>query len=119
MIELEKRVAVPFEPVLCLAEAGAGGFDQPPESNGMVGLAQVHQFVDQDVLAHGVWHQQEPVVQRDVSARRAGSPARALVADRHFADLQAEPIGQRMELGRQLARGARAQCLFDRRRATC
>src|SRR5437763_231987 len=46
----------------------------------MIRLAQVHQFMNENVFAHIRRHQHQPEVQRDMSAGRTRSPARALIA---------------------------------------
>ena len=105
----EERGAIFFEPSFGLAERGIRLFDEAPEPPRVVALPQVHQFVDQDVLADLGRHEQQAEVQRDVPARRARSPARALVANRNARDDEAVPLGEREKLRRQFDRGPGAQ----------
>ncbi len=49
----------------------------------MVHPAEVHELVNQDVVAHGWRHEDEPPVECDVSVPPARSPPRALIADAH------------------------------------
>src|SRR5215475_15153907 len=78
----EQRCAVLAKPPLGVAKLRARLLDQAPKADGMVRLAQVHQLVDEDVVADVRGHQHEAEVERDVPLRRAGAPPRALVADR-------------------------------------
>src|SRR5687767_13321946 len=52
----------------------------------MVGLLDVHQLVQDDVVAHGSRHLHQPPVEGDGAARRATAPPRSLIANRHAAD---------------------------------
>jgi len=42
---------------------------EPPEVPGVIESSEMHQLVDQDVVADGVRHQHEPPVQTDVAGR--------------------------------------------------
>ena len=55
---------------------------------------QVHQLVDQHVVADGVRHLHQPPVQADVAVARTRSPAPALIADADARDGQAVLRGQ-------------------------
>ncbi len=52
-----------------------------PECRRVIHPLQVHQLVDEHVIADPVRHLQEPPVQADVPARRTRSPTRALIPD--------------------------------------
>ena len=98
------------EPSFRVAEPWAGGLHESPEADRVVWLAQVHQLVNEDVLADFWRHEQETVVERDVAAGRARTPARTLIADGHPAHGETVLRGQREQLRPQLPR-----CLFSQR----
>src|SRR5688500_7913517 len=77
----------------------------------MIEPPEMHQLVDQDVLAHGVGHQDETPVETDVTGWRARSPARSLVPYADARHVQAEMPGEAQKLGGQVARGLPAQFL--------
>ena len=49
----------------------------------MIEALQVHQLMDQHVVANRWRHQNEPPVQRDLAVTATGSPSRALITDAH------------------------------------
>ena len=55
------------QPLACGFVAGAGVRDEAPEMARMIESPQMHQLVDEHVLAHGVGHQDETPVQADVT----------------------------------------------------
>src|SRR6185369_16425420 len=110
---LDQRSPILPEPSFRVAEPRAGGFHQTPEADRVVWLAQVHQIVDEDVLADVRRHEEQTVVERDIAPRRTRSPARALIADGDPADGQAVTRGQREQLRRQFPRGLFSQRLLD------
>ena len=67
---------------------------QTPESARVAGLPKMHQLVDEDVVAHGIRHLHESPVQADRPVRRAGPPARSLIADGHADHGQPMGLGQ-------------------------
>ena len=83
----------------------------------MVHPAQMHELVNEDVVAHRGRHQDEPPIQTDVPVAAAGTPARALVADADARD--GEPVlrRKRQQPRRQLAASPIAQRrpVLDRR----
>lgn len=76
----------------------------------MVQSPQMHQLMEDDVVAHPRRHQDEPPIQADVTVRAAGSPARALIPDADAPHRQLMARRQLDETPRQLDRGARAEC---------
>src|SRR3954451_8211158 len=60
---------------------GAATLDERPEAAGVVRLAQVAQLVHYDVVEHLERREDEAPVEGERASGRAGSPARALVAD--------------------------------------
>ena len=82
---------------------------QLPERRRMIHAPQVHQLVDQHVVADRLRHLHQPPVQADVTAARARSPAPALIADADARDGQAV-------LRRQAPAGARGSSRFARSR---
>ena len=72
-----------FEPFFGDEIFRAGPFDFLPEPGGMVHLAAVHQFMQDDVIAdEGRCLDQSPV-QGNRAVARTGTPAGTLVADGH------------------------------------
>ena len=66
-----------IEEVPILAQPATRGLDvgtcmghEPPEVPGLIEPSEMHQFVDQDVVADGVRHQDQAPVKADVSRRR-------------------------------------------------
>ena len=49
----------------------------------MIEALQVHQLMDQHVIANRRRHQDKPPVQRDLAVAATGSPSRALITDAH------------------------------------
>ena len=83
-----------------------GGCDQEPVGWRMIHPPQVHQLMDEDVIADPRGHQHQAPVQADVTVAPAGSPARALVANADARDDEAVARGQLVEARWKLARGA-------------
>ena len=81
------------EPSFRVAEPWAGGLHESPEADRVVWLAQVHQLVNEDVFADFWRHEQETVVERDVAAGRAGTPARKTGGGGAFRASLLEPPG--------------------------
>src|ERR1039458_9722365 len=79
------------KPGCLLLPAGGGGFELAPELSGMVRDAQVAEFVDDDVTQYCFRHDHQPPVERQVSAGRARSPSRPLVADGDRGELEPQP----------------------------
>lgn len=101
------------QPLTCDLEIRTCLGDEPPESTRVVELPEMHQLVDEHVIAHAVWHQDEAPVQTDVSGWRARAPSRALIAYAHLGDRQAVLGGKAMQPRRKLARRSQPQ-LRDR-----
>lgn len=73
--------AVPPQPVASGAVVGTCFGHQPPVGRRVVHPAEVHQLVDQDVVANPGRHQHQSPVQADVAVRPAGAPARSLITN--------------------------------------
>lgn len=80
-VDSAQRWAVSPQPVARLSVVGTCGSHQSPVRRRMVHPAQVHQLVDQDVIAHRRRHQHQSPVQTDMAITSAGAPPRALIAD--------------------------------------
>jgi hypothetical protein len=89
--------------------AGARVRDETPEVARVIEPPQMHQLVDQDVLAHRLGHQDEAPVETDVTGRRARSPARPLIPYADTRHLKAMVLGQAEQLRGQVASGLPAQ----------
>lgn len=68
----------------------------------MIEAFQVHQLVNQYVIAHGRRHQDQSPIERDVAVTTTRSPARALIADAHPRDGQSVLSGNLHQPQRQL-----------------
>jgi hypothetical protein len=75
----------------------------------MIEPAQVHQLVNDDVVAHSIGHQHEPPVQTDVPFRRTRSPTPPLIANADLGDDEPVPLRQFAQPRGKLARGTRPQ----------
>ena len=93
------------QPVPRVLVVGARMCDKAPEVARVVEPSQMHQLVNQHIVADGVWHQYEPPVQTDVTGRRAGSPSRLLIAYADARHLKSMMFGEPQQLDGQLARG--------------
>ena len=87
----------------------------------MVHSPQVHQLVNEHVLADEVRHQQEPPVQADVTVATTGAPTRALVADTDTRHGETMLRGQRQQTCRQFAASsiAKRALVIDRSILAC
>ena len=77
----------------------------------MVHPAEMHQLVDQDVIAYRSRHQHQTPVQANVAVTPAGAPSRPLIADadaRHY-----DPVALRQF---EQSRGEVPACLLSQRR---
>ena len=72
---------MPTQPSLRVAKIRTHVFDKTPETPRMILFLQVHQLVQNDVVADRRRHLNEPIVQSDSSGLRARSPTRSLVAN--------------------------------------
>jgi len=85
-VDSAQRWAMPPQPVTSGAVIGACLGNQPPVRRRMVHPAEVHQFVDQDVVADPCRHQHQSPVQADVAVTSAGTPPRSLITNTDAAD---------------------------------
>jgi hypothetical protein len=79
----------------------------------MILLFDVHQLVDEHIIAHIRRHLQQPKIQCDVAIPGARSPARSLVPNGHATDAQAVSIGKRPKPVRQVDAGKLPKIRFD------
>src|SRR5688572_27555613 len=111
----KERASLGAQPALGFAEAGAGRLHEAPESPRMVLLLQVHQLVDEHVVADLVGRLHEPEVERDGARAGARSPSRALVSDADARDGQRMTFRQLVEARDQLASCRRAEAALGGR----
>ena len=62
-----EQVAVLAQPTAAHVEVGARLRDEAPEVPGVIQAAQVHELVDDDVVAHSIGHENETPVEADVA----------------------------------------------------
>src|SRR5688500_2938296 len=108
------QVVVEQMPVLAqpqprLVVVGTCMRNQTPEMARVIEPAQVHQLVNQHVIAHAVGHQYQAPVETDMARWRARSPSRPLVAYAHTRHLQAVICSQLHQARGQLAHGLPSQ----------
>ena len=104
-----------LQPTLGVAKSGTDRLDQAPETAGVVLLLDVHQLVEQHVVADVRRHLHEPEIEGDVAVARARSPARALIAYRDGADLEAVLDRELAQARQEDGPGQLAQVVLDRR----
>jgi len=79
----------------------------------MVHLPQMHKFMQDDIVPYKHWRLDEPPVQRNGSATRAGSPTRPLIANGDSTHTQAEPLRQLKDGLRKLPHRQIPKVQFD------
>src|SRR5262249_30803046 len=103
--------AVGVEPLLRVAIVASASLDELPERGAVMGLDEVADLVDDDVVEHVVRGEHEPPVEAQLALRRARAPPAALVAHDDAAVAHAER--DRLGLCDQLAARTRlAATLF-------
>jgi hypothetical protein len=80
----------------------------------VVAHAQVHQLVQEQIVAHGIGHLHKPPVQADATVRRARSPPRALIPDADSSNDETVKRGELIEAGRQTRARQVAKPTHDR-----
>ena len=100
------------KPALGEAKIRAGRLNETPEAARMILLLQVHQLVEEHVVADRRRHLHEPVVQRNSASARAGSPARSLISDRQPRHRQPIHARERMKSRPELFARKRSQIGF-------
>jgi len=78
----------------------------------MVHPAEVHQLVDQNVIANRLRHQDQSPVQADVTVTPARTPPRALIPNADAADRESVACRQFEQPLGQLAPGLLSRCLL-------
>ena len=101
------------QPALGETKIRTGRLDQAPEAPRVILLLQMHQLMQEDVVAHLYRHLHEAIVEGNPSGARARSPSRPLISNRQSRDLQAMIVGERMEPAAQLITRKRAQVGLD------
>ena len=66
---------------------------------------EVHELVDDDVVAHPIGHRRESPVEADMTVSTARTPARALIADADARHAQAMLIGKLLQSNWELRSG--------------
>ena len=87
----------------------AGVRDETPEMARVIETPQMHEFMNQHVIANRVRHQYEPPIEADVTRRRAGSPPRTLIAYADARDMESVMLSQAPQVRGELARGLSPQ----------
>jgi len=77
----------------------------------MIHPLEVHELVDDHIVAHPVGHDHESPVEAYVTVATARTPARALIADADARDAQAVLIGKLLQTKRKLRSRLRTQLL--------
>lgn len=110
---LAEQAGVLLEPPFGGQVIGADALDLIPEPRRVVHLPHVHQLMQDQVVAHEVRGLDDPPVERDGPASRAGAPAGSLVTHAHAT--HGQPVGrcQLKHSGWQLPRGQAAQVRLD------
>ena len=110
---LQEAWSVSPQPALGETKIRTGSLDQAPEASRVILLLQMHQLMQEDVVAHVRRHLHEPIVQGNPSGARARSPSRPLISNRQSRDLEAMLGGERMEPAAQVITRKRAQVGLD------
>ena len=103
--------AMGAEPLTCFAIPRARRRHEPPVRRRVIEPLEVHELMNDHVVAHPVGHGDEPPVEADVTVPPAGTPARALIADADARDAQAVLIGELPQPNRELRSRLRAEPL--------
>ena len=103
-----------FEPALGVAKIWTCGLDEAPEAARMILLLQVHQLVNQHVVAHSRRHLHEAMVECDFPGARTRSPSRSLVANREAGDGQMMRGGKRVQSWTKLFACEQPQVRLDK-----
>ena len=76
------------QPLASFAIPGTGRADQTPVRRGVIEPLEVHQLVNDDVIAHPMWHGNEPPIEAHVPVTPARTPPRPLIANADAGDRQ-------------------------------
>ena len=69
------------QPLASVAIPGTGRGDQTPVCRGVIEPLEVHQLMNDDVIAHPLWHGDQPPIEAHVPVTPARTPPRPLIAD--------------------------------------
>ena len=108
-----------FQPAFGRCMIRADRLHLPPEGGGMVQLPPVHEFVENDIVAHRAGQLDQPPVQRNGAAPRTGAPTGTLVAHRHAHDGHVMPVRQFRHARGQFPGGQPAEMPLDDRPPNC
>lgn len=97
------------QPFARLRVIGACMDDEAPEMARVIEPPQMHQLVNQHVIAHTVGHQNESPVQADMTRRGTGAPPGALIPYADARHVQSVMRCKPQQMLRQLARRAAPQ----------
>ena len=97
------------EPASRVFVLGACVSDKAPEVPRVVEPPQVHQLMNQHIIADMVGHQHESPIQADVTRGRTRAPARSLIPNADARDVEAVVPGKAQQALRKLERGLPAQ----------
>jgi hypothetical protein len=111
--ELPEQAGVFAKPFFGFAVVREGGFDVGPEAWGVVHFSEVHEFVDDDVVADEDGCLDEAPVEGDGYADGAGAPAGALIADGNAPYFHAVLQGEFAGAGGEFASGEGAEAGFN------
>src|SRR5689334_17356597 len=81
-----QQAAMPLQPILGAVIIGADLLDLAPKTTRMVHLPQVHQFVENDVVAHISGRLDKTPVERNGLPDRTRAPTRTLAAHHNAAN---------------------------------
>ena len=101
------------QPTLGETKVRTGFLDQAPEAARVILFFQMHQLMQQHVVAHRRRHLHEPIVEGNPSGARARSPPRTLIPNRQSRGSQTVTSGQRMEPAAKLLARKRTQVGLD------
>lgn len=102
-----------LQPCLGCAVIRARFFDVLPVAYGVVHLPQMHQLVNDDVVADKLRHLNQSPVQRHCPTTRTGSPPRPLISHRDASNAALQRSRNELNAGRQFPSGQRPKMTFD------
>ena len=106
---------VVFEPLLGFEIIRTSLRHLRPESRRVIEFTQMHQFVDDDVIANGGRQLNQPPIERNRSILRARTPATSLVTHHNLRDRRAKFFGQLFNALDQFDSGQIPQMRFQHR----
>jgi hypothetical protein len=101
--------SVSAQPLARVAIPGAGRCDQAPVGRGVIEPLEVHQLMNDDVIANPLWHGDEPPIEAHVPVTPARTPPRPLIADADARDRQTVCVSELPQPLRELRLRLRAK----------